>query len=385
MLGPNAIREVPLPIQKLMLELQDYGIRDIARRIAKTGKITSSAEYMLTTMMEQDIFDRDFKREIQKVLRISESQIDEIFSRAAKANYIYDKRAFIEHGIPFTPYEDNWFIQRLVENIVETTQGTLRNISGSLGFAVKVGGRTIFQPSAIFYQDQLDQALTGVVSGMKTFDQALKEAVIKMADSGLRTIDYASGRKDRLDVAVRRAMMGGMRYLTNAQSDYNAKIMQTTCYEISWHGGYRPSHRWGGRRFDVKGILYPTEQELYEKYTSPDGSVGTLEDYNCYHEKYAVFPDTPPTYSDGQLNEMEQKELETREFEGKKYNSYEARQQQRYLERVMRRQKSLIAGFEGAELKEDLQNAKIKMRVLRKQYRDFSEAMDLTPEFERVL
>ena len=58
----------------------------------------------------------------------------------------------------------------------------------------------------------------------------------------------------------------------------------------------------------------------------------------------------------------------------------------------MRRQKSEIVALEGAtqvpdpepSLIESLKNAKIKMRILRKQYRDFSSAMGLGTEFERV-
>ncbi len=392
MLGPTTLREAPLEVQKLMLQLQDYGIKDIARRIAKYGAITGTAEYQLTTMMEQDIFGRDFKKEIQRILGLTDQQINDIFGRAAEANYIYDKRAFQDRGIPFTPFEDNYFIQALANNIISVTQGKLHNITNSLGFAIRVDGKLVFQEASQFYQSQLDIATTSVVSGMKTFDQALRDAIYKMADSGMRTVNYASVHTDRIDVAARRAMMGGMRDLTNAQSEYNASIMQTTCYEISWHGGYRPSHRWGGRRFDTQGLLYPTEQQLYEMYTSPDGHVGTLNDYNCYHEKYAVFPDTPPTYTDDQLNQMEKQENETREYEGKEYNSYDARQQQRYLERVMRRQQSIIAGLEGAtenapedsELRSDLQSAIIKMKQLRKQYKDFSKAMDLDPEWERL-
>lgn len=393
MLGPTILREAPLEVQKLMLQLQDYGIKDIARRIAKYGAITGTAEYQLTTMMEQDIFNRNFKKEIQKTLGLTDAQINDIFGRAAEANYLSDKRAFQDRGIPFVPFEDNYFMQVLANNIISVTQGDMHNITSSLGFAIRQNGKLVFQEASQFYQSQLDIATTSVASGMKTFDQALRDAVKTMANSGMRTVNYASGHMDRIDVAARRAMMGGMRDLTNRQSDYNSEIMKVTTFEISWHGGHRPSHAWGGRRFDTTGKHYPTEQEIYRMYSGPDGSIGTLEDYNCYHEKYAVFPDSPRTFSDEQLDEMNKKQQERKEYEGKTYNEYEARQQQRYLERLMRKKQSEIAGLEGAtqvpepesSIVENLVNAKINMRILRKQYRDFSGAMGLDPEFERVL
>lgn len=392
MLGPNVIKDAPLPIQKLLLQLQEYGIWDIARRISKYSQITSSAEYMLTTLMEQDIFNRNFKEEVRKTLGLTNHEIDLIFRRAAEANYIYDKRAFIENGIPFVPFEENYFTQMLARNIIKVTQSEMQNITGSLGFAVRQNGKLVFKPAARFYQEQLDLATASITTGVKTFDQALSDAIRTMADSGMRTVDYASGRKDRIDVASRRAIMGGMRTLTNTQSDYNSGVMKSTVFEISWHGGHRPSHAWGGRRFDTKGVRYPTEQQLYEKYTSPDNVIGTLDDYNCYHEKYAVFYDSPTKYTDEVLENLEAQEKQTIEYQGKSYNAYEARQQQRYLERIMRRQQSVISGFKGAvseapkgsKLKDDLRNANIKMRQVRKQYREFSNEMGITPEFERV-
>lgn len=391
MLGPDSLKEAPMAIQNFMIRLQDYGISEVARRISKNGRFTSTAEYLLTTMKEQDIFDKDFKGEIQRALNLTDEQIDSLYRRAAEDNYIYDKRAFQNNGIPFIPFEDNYFMQTITRDIIDVTKTSMRNITNSLGFSVKVGNTPIFKPIARFYQSELDNAVFSVASGMKTLDQAIFDSVRKMADSGLRTVDYASGHKDRIDVAARRAVMGGMRDLTNAQSDYNSMLIESTVFEISWHGGYRPSHAWGGRRFDTTGKLYPTEEELYKKYPAPDGSIGTLNDYNCYHEKYSVFPDSPTKYSDEQLDEMHKEQLRKIPYEGKSYNAYEARQQQRYLERVMRRQHSLIKGFEGAldggnspSIVEQLKSAKTKMRTLRSQYRSFSETMGLTTEYERV-
>jgi len=391
MLGPDALEKAPKQLENLMLQIQDYGIKDIARRIAQNGHITATAAYQITTLMEQDIFQKDFKGELQRILGLSDQQINKLFTEASKANYIYDRRAFKARGIPFVPFEDNYLMQTMTNNIISATQNTLRNITSSLGFAREVAGQIIFQDPAAFYQSELDLATISITTGMKTFDKAIRDAVEKMADSGMRTVDYKTGHHDRIDVAARRAVMGGMRDLTNFQSDYNAIAMNSTVYEISWHGGYRPSHAWGGRRFDTTGRLYPTEEELYRIYTSPEGKIGNLGDYNCYHEKYAVFPDSPPTYSDQQLKQMDKDQKVKRKYEGKEYTEYEARQQQRYLERIMRKQKSVIAGLKGAsevspdpKLKEDLRNARIKYKLTRGQYKDFSETMGLTPELKRV-
>ena len=409
MIGPEKLQSIPDEMAQIMRALQDWGIEDIARRIANAGIVASSAEYTLTTMMEQDVFQTEWGKRIAEAAGMTDETVEFLLREASEANYIYDKRAFEAAGIPFTPFEENVFVQDLTRNIIAQTQGEFKNITRSMGFARKVNGRIVFEPLAKFYQTELNLATTKVAAGLQTFDGAVKEAVTRMADSGLRTVSYQSGHVDRIDVAARRATLAAMKELTVRQSDYNSEIMGTTTFEFSWHSGHRPSHGWGGRRYDRLGAHYPKREDVYEKYGG-----GGLDDYNCYHEEYAIFPDSPPKYTDEQLDQMSEKEQQLIEFEGNKYNAYDARQQQRALERIMRRQKSKIAGYEGArgraqeelqrvnelpeaapkalqkamqdnaEVSEMLQQAKVANNQTRKQYKDFSAAMGLPTEFERV-
>jgi len=378
------IEVAPSEIVQLLQRLQNWTISDIARRIRKNGYITSSAEYRLTQASEVRLFDVSFREELRKILGITNQQIDALFAEAAQAGYIYDKRVFQEHGIAYIPFSENYALQRLIRTISEQTQGQMINMTRSLGFAVKTPLGLVFKPVAKFYQEELDLAMTKILTGTETADQAIRQAVKKMTESGLRTVDYSTGHSDRIDVAARRAVMSGLRDATNAQSEFNAQQMSLTTFELSWHGGHRPNHRWGGRRYDTTGRLYPVERRLYELYPGPDGSVGTPEDFNCYHIKYAVFPDTPPTYSDEQLRAMEAKELEVRVFQDKAYNSWEARKMQRKMERAMRLSRSKIAGYEGGMLPEELWEAKTKYTLQRSLYKNFSEAMDIPTEFNRV-
>ena len=379
------VEAIPAEISQLMQELQNWTIRDIARRIRQYDMFTPTAEYRLHLLSDLSMFDTDLKKEIQRILGLTDKQINSLYKEAAQSKFLYDKRAFQAHGIQPIPFEQNYVLQRLVENISSQTKGTMLNITQSMGFATKEAGVTVFKPPAQFYQQQLDLATMKVSTGIESLDQSIKQSVKTMVTSGLRTVDYATGHQDRIDVAARRAVFMGLSDLTNKQSEYNSQLTQSTVYEISWHGGYRPSHAWGGRRFDTAGILYPTEIELYEKFSAPDGKIGTLDDFNCYHLKYSVFPDTPPTYTDHQLDKMHEEQQEIKVFEGKGYNSYQARQQQRAIERAMRLSRSIIAGYEGGELPaEDLQEAKILYKQQRKMYKEFSEAMGLRTEFNRV-
>mgnify|MGYP002508528592 CR=1 FL=1 len=69
-----------------------------------------------------------------------------------------------------------------------------------------------------------------------------------MTASGLRTVDYASGHSNRVDVAARRALLTGMGQLTGHISDMNGQLLGTDKFEVDWHHGARPDHaKWQGR------------------------------------------------------------------------------------------------------------------------------------------
>lgn len=375
---------LPAEIVQLFQELQDWTIFDIARRIKKMGGVTATAEYQLAALSDYRLFDINFQKELKKILRLTNRQLEILFKEALEHNFGYSQRAWESQGIPFIPLAENYFLQRLFQNILTQTQGQMTNITRSLGFAVRTAQGIQFQPVAQFYQQQLDLATTKVITGVQTFEGAIKDAVKTMVKSGLRTVNYSTGHTDRIDVAARRAVMMAVSDLTNRQSEYNSQEIGTTIYEISWHGGFRPSHGWGGRRFDTTGKYYPTEQELYEQFPSPKGEVGSMDDYNCYHFKYAVFRDSPTTYTDAQLDEMNAHEQRKTTFEGMEFTQYEARQQQRAMERAMIKQRGIIAGYEGAELAKELLSAKVRYTQQRKLYKQFSERMGLPTEFERV-
>ncbi|MDR1101020.1 MAG: phage minor capsid protein [Clostridiales bacterium] len=379
MIGESRLEAMPIEILRLMTQIQDWTIQDIARRVRKTGVITSSAEYQMTRLAELVEADEQLKALIQKQLKLSDVQVKKLFTEAAKAEYIYDKRLFKAKGLPFIPFEDNAFMQSLTQNIIQQTNEELINITQSLGFAEKVNDTLQFKPIAKVYQNTLDFANLQVATGVTDISTAIKGAVDKLAKSGLRTVDYASGWSNRIDVATRRAIMGGMRDLANRKSEQNAAEIGTTCFEISWHSGHRPSHGWGGRRYDTTGEEYPLPAVLFEKYGG-----GTPEDYNCYHEVYAVFPDTPPSYTDKELDEMEREEKVKKAYGDKSYTRYEAKQQQRDMEFKMRIQRSKIKGYEADGLEEDATWAKIKYQDQLREYRAFNKAMGLPNEYERI-
>ena len=69
-----------------------------------------------------------------------------------------------------------------------------------------------------------------------------------MTNSGIRTIDYASGYTSRVEVAARRALMTGVNQVLIQNTEQNMKALGTDYVEVSWHATARPTHQvWQGR------------------------------------------------------------------------------------------------------------------------------------------
>jgi hypothetical protein len=82
---------------------------------------------------------------------------------------------------------------------------------------------------------------------------------------------------------------------------------------------------------------------------------------------------------------MNAKENEMKEFNGKKYNTYDATQRQRQLETLMRAQRQKIKLLKsGGASEEIIQNTQINYRETMRQYKTFSKEMNLPQQRERI-
>lgn len=90
------------------------------------------------------------------------------------------------------------------------------------------------------------------------------------------------------------------------------------------------------------------------------------------------------TYTDAELEAMKPENRPKTEFEGRKYDDYQATQKQRMIERTIRKQRRLKTAYEAAGLDDKAQAANIKLRRLNEEYRKFSEAAGLPEQRERM-
>lgn len=373
---PKEMEHLPLQLEKMFLELQNRIMRDVVRRIKKTGGITSTADYQLNRIQIIGNSTEFIESEIKRLSGLTDPELWEIYDTVIEKDYTRTKEIYEQVNAHFTPYEDNEQMQTWAKAILSQTKHEIQNITRSMGFALDYGGKKVFTPFSEYYQKYLDRACMDIVTGAFDYNTVLRRVVKEMTASGIRTVNYASGYGNRVPVAVRRAVMTGVHQLAAQINEQVAKDLGTDTYEVTWHAGHRPSHWWGGNVY--------TKQELISicRLGEVDGLCGA----NCRHS-YFAFVDgvSVRTYTPEQLREMEANEQVARSYQGKIYNAYEAQQRQRALETRMRKQRSdidLLKKGKASQL--DIQAAQAKYLNTLREYQGFSKKMELPEQMQRV-
>ena len=216
------------------------------------------------------------------------------------------------------------------------------------------------------------------MTGAQGRSGAVREAVDAVAQNGV-TITYPSGHTDTIEVATARAVRTG---ITQSAAEVTLARMEENGIDLvltSSHFGARPTHAvWQGKVYHVGGATekYPDLVQA-TRYGYVDGLCGA----NCRH---SIVP-----YIEGiTTNPFEQFDSE----ENRK--RYELEQNQRYLERSIRKVKREVQALQtalenaSAESKAGLE-AQYKKRSqrlteLNKRYKSFCEKNDLKTRQERL-
>lgn len=377
MFTPSELERLPKQIERYMRDLEETILIDVVHRISVNNEITSTADNMIYRLNQYAKLDKDLKLAIQEKLKLTDKEIDNIFDDAIQKGYVRDKALYQASGKQFIEYKDNVELQQLVYSIKEQTKNEIRNITQTTGFMVNINGKKMYTPTSQYLQDKLDKSAFEMATGIKSYDQVIKETVKELADSGIRTIDYANGRSINTVSAVRMCVVTGINQVVGHITQSNAAKLDTEYFEISWHATARPSHQvWQGRVFSKKEL-----EEICGL-----GTAGGLLGVNCYHSYYPFVQGVSKrTYTDEQLEQMQVDENIKVKFGDKEYTKYEATQRMRKMEAQMRTQRKIIKLFkDGGASQEDIINAKVAYQATSQQYAKFAENMKLPMERQRV-
>lgn len=377
MFTPADMERMPKGLEQLFADLELRIMQDIVRRVRINGDITRSADWQIYRLHELGESKRVIRKILRDTLKLSNREIKKIYDDAISAGYVRDEELYKAAGRPLIPFKNNLALQQTIKAVREQTMDELKNITRSLGFAEQVNGRIQFTELADYYQKTLDAAMMDITSGAFDYNTVIKRTIAGMTNSGIRSVDYASGWSSRVDVAVRRAVMTGVTQVTGKINEENAEKLRTDHFEVSWHGGARPTHQvWQGRVYSKKEL----------ETVCGLGTVEGLGGANCRHTWYPFIPGIDErTYTDEQLAEMNARENEPKDYNGKGYTTYEATQKQRRMETTMRAQRQKIKLLQdGGADEDDVIAARCRYRKTMGDYVDFSKQMGLPQQRERI-
>ena len=368
-LTPEQLKNISENIVKLYSDLETFIIDYIAKRITNAIRFAKSDKWKLEKA--KDLF---IEKEIQKILVLANEEVENIFNEAAEISIKSENKIYEEAVKKQIKVKGNINLKKLLETSIKQTKEEFKNISQSLGFAKIMNGKIVYKDIAKFYKETVDIAVMQVNSGILNLNEATKQAVKKLADSGLRTVDYESGWSNKIDVAVRRAVVTGSNQMCHKMTELTMKELGCKFVETTAHSGARPDHQeWQGQVFCYKGKSdkYPDFVEK-TRYGYGDGLGG----YNCRHSFYPFFPGiSKRAYSEEHLKNIDPEPFE---YDGKIYTYYEALQYQRRLESNIRQKKRELIAYNASGLENDFNNSSIALNRLKNRYKEFSKAGDLT-------
>ena len=383
-------------IMGLYQQLEDEVIEDIARRVKKTGRYTETAELMAKSMVEQGFSADKIRAEVMKVLRadktyqmavaentkaykqevqdiidktVEKAKVlgDELVAEAGDMAWNNDLSMWEKHGEDLTKPNS---VDNFIKASSVQTVGALKNLTKTMGFKNTAFGNTGVMN---MYQREMDLALIKVTTGAFSYDQAVNDCVHRLAQSGLRSIDYANGRSYQLDTAVRMSVRTGMSQLSGKITEENLKESGHDLVITTQHMGSRPEHAvWQNKVFSYSG-----KSKKYPDFVKGTGygTVTGLKGANCTHDFF-------PYWEGASIIPEDIKEPDPRTIGGKTYTYYESTQKQRQMERQIRATKREIEaqsaiGGDTAELRS-------KLRAKSSEYRQFSEAAGLKVRDNRL-
>lgn len=372
------LEKLPLKISRIFSDLEIRIMTDIVRRIKENGFSTASSDWQITRLQQLGESDQNIQKMIRQALGDIDVSLDKIFSDTVYEEYYGHARSYKLFGREQIPFEQNTQLQELIGGIRQQTGDTFRNMTNSMGFAIKdpFSGKITYSPLMKFYQDTLDAAMWDLLSGGFDFNTILNRTVSRMTTSGIRWIDYDSGNRNRVDVAARRAILTGFGQIQGKINEQVAQELETDRYEVSAHVGARPEHqKWQGRVWTMEQL----------QRVCGLGTVTGLKGANCYHDYEAFPPGSIRNYTDEQLEQMMREDNTPKSYGEKKYTTYEALQKQRYMERCMRKTRQEIKLLKSGEAPEQeiiLKKAKYQGQL--QKYREFSKVMGLPEQMKRV-
>lgn len=406
-------------LSPLFQYLEHEVIKDVANRIRETMAYSRTAEIEAQQLYELGFSPARIRKEAMKLLRadleyrkaVAKNTLDhkktvrkllqgiistvgkidkKLLKEAADLSYLDDLRVWKQAGKELT---DRSFLPQIVDAVGKQTADTMKSLAQSTGFKTMSG----YESVESLYRRELDKAMIKVCTGAFSREQVIYDTVHSLAESGLRTVDFASGYSMQLDTAVKAAVRTGAHQISARIMDANIQNTGENLVYVSKHWGARNTgtghanhEQWQGKVYFIKdGTDYSGEAHRigqdrimslwYATGYSADGAKENdplgLNGYNCRHKHHVWFEGVSSL-------PKEDPEPESVTVNGKAYDYYGMSQKMRSMERNIRALKREREALEALGLDAKTVSSKIKSRI--GEYEAFCKKCGVKPDINRL-
>lgn len=384
---PEVLDALPEELAELFRALEITLLEEICSRLKAADELNEVTVQDIRALRSHGIDLKEIEKAIRGTSGISESKLNELLEEVVEKNQQYYNEVITLADVTKPETLVN---ASDIDAIKRQTLQEMRNITRTMAFVVDAG-RTIIKPKKALTW-ALDAALLQVQSGAVSYNTAIANATKQLADSGLRMVDYESGRSDQVDVAARRAVMTGVNQINQKYAEQSTEYLETDLVETSAHIGARnignvpENHEmWQGKwyRWSEKPQTSTGEYPDFIETTGYGTGAG-LGGWNCRHTFYPVVEGvSEATYSQADLDAMKGENRKFK-FEGQEYDGYTATQEQRSIERTIRKLKREETAYNAAGLHDKELAVSIRIKRLSAKYKAFSRAAGLPEQRERM-
>lgn len=367
-------------------------LKDIGSSIKKISKLNPTEAHQLVQILKYGGNYNNIVKKLSKYTGLNIKELDEIFSNYAEKDTLFNKKFYEYRNIPFTPFNQNNALKTQTRALYNMAKNEMYNFARTNVLGYTINGE--FFNLRRTYNAVLDEALVNVSQGKETFDNAMANILKQIGGSGIKTINYESGRAVRLDSAVRMHLKGRLRELHNENQKIIGEEIGADGVEISVHINPAIDHE------EAQGHQFSNEE--YEKLNNGeeatdykgkkitldhDGKNGyrPISEMNCYHYIFSIILGVSKSqYSDKELKQIIEDNKKGFELDGKHYTKYQGTQMQRSLERAIREQKDIYVLAKASDNKEVMADAQSRITILSKRYKELSNISGLPTKAKRL-
>lgn len=367
MLKPEYLQRVPEGMIKLYAQAEADILADMARRISTYDYWIPAVEHQAKMLEEAGMVREEILARLKTLTGRTDRELRQLMQEAGTAALKSDDAVYCRQGLHPPPVSASEDLQKILQAGYEKTSGTFRNLT-----------LTTARTAAHQFEQALDRAYMQITLGGMDYNTAIRSTIKQFSAEGVGAIRYPTGRTDTIEVAVRRAVVTGVNQTALRLQDARADEMGADLVEVSAHAGARPSHaQWQGGIYSRSG-----KSKKYPDFvkTTGYGTGAGLGGWNCSHSFRPWFEGMSRTYDKALLKEYQAKDYE---YNGVRMTEYEALQEQRKIERSIRRWKREQNALQAAGL--DSSEASARITEWNRRQKDFLEQTGLKADGTRVV